>query len=67
VIEVSDERLDDSKNSSVDDGSMVSALVRDRKRPLLSRRGISVIFIIVSVCSMRGNNEVFRLHELNEA
>jgi hypothetical protein len=42
--EVSDNKLDDNRESSVDEGTMVSVLFRARKQPLLSRRAEAVIY-----------------------
>jgi hypothetical protein len=41
--EVSDNKLDDNRESSVDEGTIVSVLFRARKRPLLSHRAEAVI------------------------
>src|ERR1700733_6698988 len=43
-IEVSVDKLDDNRESSVDEETIVSALFRARKRPLLSRRAEAVIY-----------------------
>jgi hypothetical protein len=64
VNELSVVRLDDSKDSSAGDDSTV--LTRLRKRPLLSRSNIAVIFMMVSVCVARGDSEVFWLRVVSE-